>query len=90
MQFLLGQEVWLLNPRWTTWKVVVGTISGLPGGHKFHFRDILENWIKVDLQEALQPKSVVMYPSDDADQNIVADAVGSATLWDQKHIKIAS
>ena len=79
-----------MNPRRTIQKVAVGTISGLPEGHKFHFRDIPENWIKVDLWEALRPKAVLMYPSDDADQNIVADAIGSATLWDQKHIKIAS
>jgi hypothetical protein len=79
-----------MNPRRTTQKVAVGTINGLPGRHKFHFRDIPENWIKVDVREALHPKTALMYPSDDADQNIVADTVGSAALWDQKHIKIAS
>ena len=79
-----------MNPRWTTQKDAIGTINGLSRVHKFHFRDILENEIKVDVREALQPKAALMYPSDEADQNIVANAIGSPTLWDQKHIKIAS
>ena len=79
-----------MNPRWTTQKVAIGTINGLLRRHKFHFRDIPENWIKVDIREVLHPKTTFMYPSDDADQNIIADAIGSVALWNQKHIKIAS
>ena len=79
-----------MNPRRSTQKVAVATVSGLPGVQKFHFRDIPVNWTKVDVREALHPKAALMYPSDEADQNIVADAVGGPTLWDQKHIKIAS
>ena len=79
-----------MNPRRGTQKVAVGTISGLPGVQKFHFRDIPVNWVKVDVRQGLHPKVTLMYPSDEADQNIVADAVGSPTLWDQKYIKSAS
>ena len=79
-----------MNPRRSIQKVAVATISSLPGVQKFHFREIPVNWVKVDVREALHPKAGLMYPSDEAGQNIVADAVGSPTLWDQKYIKSAS
>jgi hypothetical protein len=71
-----------MNPRWTTQKVALGTINGVPGMQKFHFRDIPKNWMKVDVQEALHPKTALMFPNDNADQNIVGNIVGSAALWD--------
>jgi hypothetical protein len=79
-----------MNSKRTAQKVALSTISGVPGTQKFHFKDIPENWMKVDVREALYPKTALMFPNDDIDQNIIGDAVGSAALWDQKHIKIAS
>ena len=45
--------------------------------------------MKVDVWEALHPKTAFIFPNDDVNQNIVGDAIESAVLWDQKHIKIA-
>jgi hypothetical protein len=90
LQFSLGQQVWLLNPKRSGQKVETGKISGISGAQKFHFKDIPENWFKVDVEEALQPKTALMFPNNDADQNIVANVVGTIVLWDQKHIKIAT
>jgi hypothetical protein len=80
--------VWLINPKRGTQKVASGKVSGVAGEHKFHFKEIPEKWFKVDVQEALLPKTTLMHPNDDADQHVVGDVVGTAVIWDQKHIKI--
>jgi hypothetical protein len=42
LQFALGEEVWLINPKRSTQKVASGKVSGVAGEHKFHFKEILE------------------------------------------------
>jgi hypothetical protein len=86
MQFSIGQEVWLLNPQRSSQKVAVGTVSGIGGEQKFHFREIPERWFKVDVREALQRETTLMCPNEDADQAIIGDVVG--TIWDQKFMKL--
>jgi hypothetical protein len=88
LQFLVGEEVWLMNPKRSTQKVASGKVSGIGGEHKFHFKEIPEKWFKVDVQEALLPETTLMQPNEDADQHVVGDVVGIAVIWDQKHLKI--
>jgi hypothetical protein len=80
--------VWLLNPRRSSQKVAVGSVSGIGGEQKFHFREIPERCFKVDVREALQRETTLMYPNKDADQVIVGDMVGTAAIWDQKFMKL--
>ena len=35
-------------------------MSGINGEHKFHFRDILDGWIKVDMSKALASNVMLM------------------------------
>jgi hypothetical protein len=44
----------------------------------------------VDVQEALSYNTILMYPNEDAGHKIMGDVVGTAVIWNQKHIKIAS
>jgi hypothetical protein len=88
LQFLVGEDVWLMNPKRSTQKVASGKISGIGREHKFYFKEIPEKWFKVDVQEALLPKTALMQPNEDADQHVVGDVVGTAVIWDQKHLKI--
>jgi hypothetical protein len=62
-------------------KVAYGTISGIRGVHKFHFQVILDEWLKVDIQEALMPDVVLMFPNDTTDQNKVGDVVNGNGRW---------
>jgi hypothetical protein len=71
LQFSIGQKAWLLNPKCSTQKVAIGTISSVGRDHKFHFRKILEKWFKVDVLEALHQETALMYPNEDADQKFV-------------------
>jgi hypothetical protein len=73
--------VWLINSKRSTQKVAFGE-------HKFHFKEILGKWFKVDIQEALLLETALMHPNKDADQHVVEDVVEIAVIWDQKHIKI--
>jgi hypothetical protein len=40
------------------------------------------------VQEALLLETTLMQPNEDADQHMVGDVVGTAVIWDQKHLKI--
>jgi hypothetical protein len=88
LQFSVGEEVWLTNPKRSTQKVASGKVNGIGGEHKFHFKEIPEKWFKVDVQEALLPETTLMQPNEDVDQHVVGDVVGTAIIWDQKHLKI--
>jgi hypothetical protein len=83
----MGQEVWLMNPRSARQKVASGTISGLAGEQKFHFRDIPDKWFKVDVREAHYPNASLMFPDDDADQIKVKDVLKGNTIWDGRYMK---
>jgi hypothetical protein len=76
-----------MNPKRTTQKVASCKVSGIGREHKFHFREIPEKWFKVDVQEALLPETALMQPNEDANQHVVGDFVGTAVIWDQKHLK---
>jgi hypothetical protein len=90
MQFVMGQEVWLLNPRSQRKKVATGKISGYGMVDKFHFTPIPDNWFKVDVHETLMPDVALMFPNSDAEQEKVKDAVGTVAIWDQKFMRSAT
>jgi hypothetical protein len=70
--------------------VAIGNVSGIGGEHKFYFKEILERWFKVDVQEAISYNTTVKYPNEDASYKIMEDIVGTAIIWNQKHMKIVS
>jgi hypothetical protein len=65
LQFSIGQEVWLINPRSYRQKVATGTISGFGGEHNFHFIPIPETWFKVDVRVALVGDVALISPYED-------------------------
>jgi hypothetical protein len=88
--FNVGDEVFLMNPRAVRQKVASGMVSGIPGSHKYHGKDIPPSWLKVDIREALQTGVHLMFPNAAADMEFVEDAKGSCAMWDQKYIKKAT
>jgi hypothetical protein len=90
VQFALGQEVWLTNPRSHRRKVAVDSVSGIGGQQKFHGATIPESWFKIDVREALMLEVPLIFPNEVAEQDKVKDAVGSNAIWDQKYMKCAS
>jgi hypothetical protein len=89
VQYCMGQQVCLMNPKNLKQKVAVGVVSGLGGIDKFHFNIIPESWLKVDVKEVMSPNAELMYPHEPADQSVVRDVVGGNTLWDEKFIRRA-
>jgi hypothetical protein len=83
----MGQQVWLMNPRSIRQKAARGTVSGISGQHRFHFVEIPDGWLKVDVQEALMPNVSLMMENREAEQEKVKDDVGSYVLWNQKYMK---
>lgn len=77
-----------MNPRAVRQKVARGTISGVSGQHKFHFKEIPESWCKVDVTEVLQEGISLMYPNEDADQTLIEHVRGSAALWKFTYMKV--
>jgi hypothetical protein len=67
--------------------VASGTVSGLSGKQKFHFLEIPEGWIKIDVKDALAPNVQLMIENRDAEQEKVKDVVGSSVIWNQKFLK---
>lgn len=88
VQYKLGDKVCLSNPAAPRQKVAVGKISGLPGVHKFHFRDIPPTWFKVDILEIMIPEVPLMYPMDEEGFSKMAHVKGTCTLWEQRVLKL--
>jgi hypothetical protein len=86
----MGQEVWLMNPRSVWQKVAFGRVRGFSGEHRFHFLEIPDGWMKVNVQEELAPNVVLMMENRDAEQEKVKDAIGSSVQWNQKYVKITT
>jgi hypothetical protein len=76
----MGQEVVLMNVRGNRQRAACGTISGMSGKHKFHFKDIPDGFFKVDVREALLPNVALMVPNADAEQEKLKDAVGTSVI----------
>jgi hypothetical protein len=70
--------------------VARGTISGVSGQQKFHFKEIPESWCKVDVTEVLQSGVSLMYPNEDAEQMLIEHAKGSSALWKHKYMKVGT
>jgi hypothetical protein len=62
-------------------------VSGISGKHKFHFLEVLEGWIKVNVKDALAPNVQLMMENQDAEQEKVKDAIGSSVIWNLKYLK---
>jgi hypothetical protein len=65
-------------------------VSDFSGEHRFHFLEIPDGWMKVDVHEALVPNAVLMMENRDAEQEKFKDAVGLSILWNQKNVKITT
>jgi len=65
LQFNLGDEVVLYNPRSTRQKVAMGTISKIGGEGKFYFLIILETWLKMDVHDILAANTALMFFNED-------------------------
>jgi hypothetical protein len=79
-----------MNPRNVRQKVASGTISGLVGEQKFHFRDIPDKWFKVDVRKAHCPNASLMFLNNYADQIKVKDILKGNTIWDGRYMKNAA
>ena len=64
-----------------------GIVSGLPGEHQFHFKDIPKSWLKVDLSEIMLRKVLLLFPNLAADQELIEDVLGTSAMWHGKHVK---
>jgi hypothetical protein len=69
-----------MNPHNMWQQATSGTVSGISGQHKFHFMDIPDGWIKVDVCEVRAPNVQLMMENQDVEQEKVKDVVGSSTL----------
>ena len=86
-QFTIGQVVQLMNFKSPRQIVASGTISGVWGVDKFHFKPIPQFFYKVDVTHAQVGDAPLMHPHPGGDQCFVADAIGGSVLWSQKHLK---
>ena len=90
LQFKVGDEVFLMNPRATRTKLALGTISGVPGEQEFHFQEIPPGWRKVDVRLVLQEGVPLMFPWERGDQLMIEDVKGSCALWAERHLKASN
>jgi len=52
-QFNIGDKIFLFNPRDVKQKMAKGRVSGLEGEQKFHFQEIPEAWLRVDVTKII-------------------------------------
>ena len=57
------------------------------GLYKFHFQVIRDEWLKVDIHEALMSDSMLMFPNNTTDQSKVDDVLNGNALWIMKYMK---
>ena len=67
--------------------VATGSISGVWGVDRFHFKAIPQGFYKVDIASAIVGDAPLMHPHPEGDQCVVADAIGGSVIWSQKHLK---
>jgi hypothetical protein len=87
-QFAIGQVVQLLNFKSPRQIVASGTVSGVWGVDKFHFKPIPHSFYKVDVTQVQVGDAPLMHPHPEGDQLVVADVIGGSVLWSQKHLKV--
>ena len=86
-QFYVGQVVQLLNFKSPRQIVASGTVSGVWGVDKFHFKPIPHSFYKVDVTQVQVGDAPLMHPHPEGDQLVVGDVIGSSVIWSQKHLK---
>lgn len=65
-------------------------MSGISGEHKFHFKDIPEEWMKVDVIKEVAPNVTLMVPNEGIDQEKLKDVIGTCIIWQEKYMKCLS
>ena len=86
-QFRVGQDVHMLNFKRPHQIVASGTISGVTGIDKFHFKPIPQFYYKVDVTHVQVGDAPLMHPHAEGDQFLVKDAIGGSVIWRDKHLK---
>ena len=86
-QFGIGQHVQMLNFKRPHQIVASGTISGVGGIDKFHFKTIPILSYKVGVTHVKVGDAPLMHPHEEGDQFFVKDAIGGSVLWSHKHLK---
>jgi hypothetical protein len=86
-QFVIGQEVHMLNFKTPHQIVASGTISGVSGIDKYHLKPIPQFFYKVDVTHVQVGDAPLMHPHAEGDQYFVKDAIGGNVLWSHKHLK---
>ena len=87
-QFGIGQVVQLLNFKSPRQIVASGTVGGVWGVDKFHFKPIPHSFYKIDVTQVQVGDAPLMHPHPKEDQLVVADVIGGSVLWSQKHLKV--
>ena len=86
-QFTIGQVVHLMNFKSPRQIVASGTVSGVWGVDKFHFKPIPPSFYKVDVTQVQVGDAPLMHPHAEGDQLVVGDVIGGSVLWIQKYLK---
>ena len=86
-QLRIGQVVSLLNFKRPHQIVASGTISGVWGIDKFHFKPIPYFFYKVNVTQVQVGDAPLMHPHEDGDQFLLKDTIGGSVLWSHKHLK---
>jgi hypothetical protein len=89
VQYTMGQQVCLMNPKKSKQRVAVGFVSGFGGIDTFYFRPIPDAWLKVDVKEVTTPTVALMYPNEHVEKFQMKHVLGGNTLWDERFIKRA-
>jgi len=69
-------------------KVAKENVSGLPGEHKFHFKDIPMSKMKVT--DILHPRVVLMFLVANLDMEKSEYAKETFAMWHAKHLKFTT
>ena len=86
-QLRIGQVVHMINFKKPHQIVASGTISGVWGIDKFHFKPIPQFFYKVDVIQVQVGDAPLMHPNLEGDQFLVKDTIGGSVLWSHKHLK---
>ena len=86
----MGDEIHLMNLRFTKQKLAVGRISSLGGVDMFHYLPIPSSCYRIDVTQVLQPNVPLMFENKDAEQFVLKDVKGENTIWDLEYIQFTS
>ena len=79
-QILIGKKVWLADAPDRKRRVATGTVLEVGANGRFHNRPIPPQHVRINLEHVVM-NIPLMVPVDEADQVLLADAMGSSVLW---------